>query len=216
MKRPAKLLLAACLVNMVVGSAFAAAAEGVAVEQDLPAVKASSLVTSAAWKRQADSYTLQLGLDRLKYLGFVNLSDALKSMPPTTSTRTQPVPIPNWRPNWQSDLAAQSLERASNFIAETIANLRRLDPTFGSRTLGVEDVGDHRVEAWLLKADGSVIQPSARTSEVAGTAAPARNDISISFTYSAAEAAQAVAIAIKIDNDFYIEKLQPLAAPAVQ
>ena len=76
-----------------------------------------------------------------------------------------------------------------------------------------------RIEVWLLKADGAQILPAAYTCAVvpAATGAPtslpsASQSRSEEFTYrySVADSTQAVAAAIRIDNDFYIEKLQPL------
>jgi hypothetical protein len=83
-----------------------------------------------------------------------------------------------------------------------------------------------RIEVWLLKADGTQILPAAYTCvplpAVQGdpasppTALRSRSQ-EISYRYSVADSTQAVAAAIRIDNDFYIEKLQPLESrPAGQ
>jgi hypothetical protein len=72
---------------------------------------------------------------------------------------------------------------------------------------------------WLLRADGTLVVPAAYTcrllpaSPEASTSPPsALRNKSDEFTYrySVEEGAQAVAAAIRIDIDFYIEKLQPL------
>jgi hypothetical protein len=182
------------------GSGFAMAAETAAVEQDLVSVKMSDQVRAAVWKRLPDSYTLQVVLDPPTY---VNVSDALKALRPRAIT-PQPQPIPKWRPGWELDAAAGQAERGSRFIAETIANLRSLDPAFGG------DAKDSRVGVWLLKADGTLIQPATYSRQNTGSSPPT---FSISYGFPVADSAQAVAAAIRINDDFYIEKLQPLGDP---
>src|SRR5262245_10146306 len=64
MKRPANLLLAACLATLVAGAAFevtAAAADAVAT-QDLVNVKAAGQVT-ASWTKHGSYYALQVILE---------------------------------------------------------------------------------------------------------------------------------------------------------
>jgi hypothetical protein len=220
-KQPARHLFATYLAIVIAGtgSDFATAAEVGAVEQDLASIKASNLVLSAAWKRQPDSYALLIVLDRSSYSG-----------------RAQPSASP------ASTLTAG--DRGSFFIGNTIANLRGLDPWIacgrtltmveGRRTVqpsqgtlapsrppvkapNLPNAREGRVEVWLLKADGTHIQPATYTCVDSSRYPPTGNDVSISYGYSNADSAQAVAAAIRIDGDFYIEKLQPLAAaPAVQ
>jgi hypothetical protein len=76
-----------------------------------------------------------------------------------------------------------------------------------------------RIEVWLLKADGTQILPAAYTCVlipavpgVPGSPASAARSRAEEFTYRypIADSANAIAAAIRIDNDFYIEKLQPL------
>lgn len=85
-----------------------------------------------------------------------------------------------------------------------------------------------RIEVWLLKADGTqilpkvyscVTGPAVRSVLSAPEPAPpllTKQD-QFSYRYSVADSEQAVAAAIRIDDDFYIEKLQPLQSrPAAQ
>jgi hypothetical protein len=83
-----------------------------------------------------------------------------------------------------------------------------------------------RIEVWVLKADGTHIVPANYTCTllpavpaVSGSPATAARSRAEEFTYrySIADSAQAVAAAIRIDNDFYIEQLQPLeSTPTAQ
>jgi hypothetical protein len=167
--------------------------------------------------------------------GAVNVAESLQKLLP------QGMPSPNGG-------GEVSPERSSYFIGNTIANLRELDPVFGCRTLTLVDgrrriggqspappappvppavvvqsyppaIKHRRIEAWLLKADGTQILPSAYTCVVVPASpgapdspqsAPRNRSEEFSYRYSIADSAQAVAAAIRIDNDFYIEKLQPL------
>jgi hypothetical protein len=219
MKRPAQFLFAAFLVFSIAGSVPATAAEGLAVQQDLVNVKASRKVVSAVWKREADSYTLRVLLDRsvsaataeeMRQQGIANVSEALALVPRVQELR--PSPIPNWRgKDGVFNTDADRLARSSFFIGETIARLRSMDPSFGcNRSL----TRDRRVEVWLLKADGTHVQPVSYGCEDAERALEGKSEISVSYGYSIADSAQAVAAAIKIDDDFYIDKLQPLIAAA--
>jgi hypothetical protein len=118
------------------------------------------------------------------------------------------------------------------FVGRTIANLRGLDPSFGTRTLqmveGRRVAGQRitplpriapKIQVWLLRADGTQILPTWRSAEpVAGKTCSLRCIATETlFRFSLPEGAQAVAAAISIDEQYYIEKLQPLASkPAAQ
>lgn len=235
MKRPARLLLPSCLAAAVASvSGFVMGAEGVETQQELANVKTAKQVLSAVWMRLPDSYTLQVVIDRNMPTPrvVVDVREALKSLPQNTS-RSQPQPIPNWPvPEPRVDA---SLLAAREFIANTIANLRNLDPAFCGRTLTATDgrrivpgqqaqapvpaplppwFRDRRVEVWLLNAGGTQIQNATYDCDFPGKTLPAGIEISISYGYSVADGAQAVAAAIRIGDEFYIEKLQPLAEPA--
>jgi hypothetical protein len=227
MKRPIKLLAACLTATAAMVSIFAIAAEGAATQQDLLNVKASPQVVSATWRRQADSYSLQVVIDPSR-IPVANVADVLRSLPPQNIS-TQPVPIPNW----QED-APSKAERDSFFIGNTIANLRGMDPVFCGRTLTLVDgrrmsgnaaqapppnnpqlTGKNPwVSVWLLKADGTAIQPATYSCVLASRTEPGNPQNSMLYGYPVAEGAQAVAVTIRIGSDFYVEKLQPLATPA--
>jgi hypothetical protein len=65
-----------------------------------------------------------------------------------------------------------------------------------------------RIDVWLLRADGTQILPAAYI--CAPPSASQSKADEITYRYSVADSTQAVAAAIRIDNEFYIEKLQPL------
>jgi outer membrane receptor protein involved in Fe transport len=88
--------------------------------------------------------------DEMRRLGFVNVADAL--------TQLVPQNISSYMPTLTGDNQAGSggggmdtMDRGSYFIGNTIANLRGLDPTFGSRTLTLVD--GRRVASTSNQAD---------------------------------------------------------------
>jgi hypothetical protein len=230
MMRPARLLLASCLAATAASvSGFATGAEGVEAQQELVNVKVAKHVLSAAWMRLPDSYTLQVVIDRSMPAVMVDIPAALRLLPQNVSpSRPQPIPL------WQED-APYSRDRGSQFIAETIANLRNLDVSLCGRTLTIDDgrrtapaqraeapgtiplppgFWDNRVQVWLLNAGGALIQNATYLCDDPGRNSPDRSDFLISYGYSLADGAQAVAAAIRIGDEFYIEKLKPLTEPA--
>jgi hypothetical protein len=205
MKCTAQIQLLACLAIVIAGeSGFAAATEVTASEQELQNVKASDQVVSAMWQRQPESCTLRVVIARSAAAALVNVEEALKAVPPNSS-RMQPQHIPNWRPNREQDAASENAERGSRFIADTIARLRAMDPAFSGGAPG-SDGKERRIEVWLLRADGSLIQPASYVRETGAR-------VSVSYGYSIADSMQAVAAAIRIDDGYYIDKLLPLHAP---
>jgi hypothetical protein len=223
MKSLARLLSATLLATIalfVTGSVTAA--EDVATQQELAGVKTSNQVLSAIWKRQPDSYTLQIVLDRSRYSA---RSGAAASAQPQAAAVS----------------SSSAADGSSYFIGNAIANLRGLDPWIAcGRTLTLIDgrrvvqgrptpapppvpppgslIGkERRVEVWLLRADGTYIPPANYSCVDASRTSPGNPEISISYGYSTADTAQAVAAAVRIDNEYFIEKLQPLMpAPAAQ
>jgi hypothetical protein len=67
-----------------------------------------------------------------------------------------------------------------------------------------------RVEAWLLKADGTQIMPATYICDPGPRDPDVKPKYDISYGFTAADGAQAVAAAIRVDGDFFIEMLQPL------
>jgi hypothetical protein len=260
MNRQVNLLFAACLATMVAGagSEVIAAAEGAAATQDLVNVRAAGQVT-ASWTRHPDFYALQvvmetskpgpprtgkpanLNAEEMRQQGIADAAEALRKLVPQN---VPGMPTPNTTGDGFPD-------RGSIFIANTIANLRGLDPVFGCRTLTLVDgrrvaegqppassapqapaaspapvvqsypprLKHPRIEVWLLSADGTQILPAAYTCVVVPAVPAASTSPSavsrnrseeFSYRYSVEDSAQAVAVAIRIDSDFYIEKLQSL------
>jgi beta-lactamase regulating signal transducer with metallopeptidase domain len=71
------------------------------------------------------------------------------------------------------------------------------------------------VEAWLLKADGTQIEPAAYKCDPGPSDTPPAERLNeISYAYPVEQAAQAVAVAIRINQEYFIEKLQPLQSSA--
>lgn len=231
-----RFLSAASLIALLAGvtPGVVAAAEGNGAAQDLLNVKRSDQVISAVWMRQPDSYAVKIVLDatnspasatapsaniapsvavdQARQPPALDVADALRALVPQNSAGAPYHPV---------------------FVDNTIDDLRKLAPVFGcSRTLtimdgrraapqrsytfapslpaGVPDARsrDRRVEVWLLKADGTQIQPAGYRCEY-GMARSGDKDASISYGYSLADGAQAVAAAIRVDDSFFIEKLQP-------
>jgi hypothetical protein len=200
------------------------AADSAVLAQDLLKAGASDKALSAVWTRRPDSYTLQVVFDPYRYVAG------------PAQVRTQSV----------STQAEYGAERGSYFIGSSIANLRCLDPLFGGRTLtliegrrAVQGSGTTtapaqapqappvrpaprteptpEVQVWLLRADGRQILPLPRSAAVvpAGTCMPGISG-EVLFRFDVAEGEQAIAAAIKIDDEYHIEKLLPLAPGAPQ
>lgn len=179
------------------------AAEGKLAAQDLTNVEASGQVT-ARWIREPESYTLLVVMERSKPRP-VAIRSANAKQPPAP---------------------AQQHDRPGYFIGNVTANLRDLDPLFSCiRSLTLADgrrtaqnipgrappilpydpkARQPRVDAWLLKADGMQIPAADYTC----TSHPGSTEVR--YEYPAADGGQAVAAAIRIDDEYYIEKLQPL------
>ena len=88
--------------------------------------------------------------------------------------------------------------------AGRIAQAVRNDPEFKARRPDIQ--------AWLLKADGTLIAPTRRLEP--GVAAKDRRQpygVEILFDYPLSADKEAVAAAISIDGEFYIEQLGSLA-----
>lgn len=230
MKRVAAPMFAVCSIACFasIGAEVTDPAEAGAALQDLPSVKSSNQIMDAQWVRQPDSYVILLVLDRSKYSGRTKAAAAQQALPVNTPTLVVD----------QKGVAGaiRAGDRSAFFLGNTIANLRGLDPWLacnrtltmidGRRTVAgqppppapptVSREKERRVEVWLLRSDGSQILPADYTCD-AGPVFPARNNVEISYRYPVADGAQAAAVAVRIDETFYIEKLQLLAsAPAAK
>ncbi len=87
-----------------------------------PNVKAANPITSIS------------GED-MRRLGIVNVADALTQLVPQNVSTYAPFAVSDTRGSASQDGA----NRAQNFVGATIANLRGLDPAYGSRTLTMID-----------------------------------------------------------------------------
>ncbi|MEO8314876.1 MAG: hypothetical protein ABI645_08795 [Pseudomonadota bacterium] len=221
-------LISACIATLaaIALPAVSAAAEIPVVAQDLLNVRASNKVAAALWTRRPDSYTLQIALPSSGCGGAKATTVAAEKAP-----------------------EANSVDRSSFFIGNTIANLRGVDPGFGGCILMLIDgrrvvqgssqpessrppeqaappklvvappKGPPSIQVWLLRADGTQIPPvmvAMESSNAYGCKAncPVSGKL---YRFPLVEGAQAVAAAVQIDDDYYIEKLQPLEPkPAVQ
>jgi hypothetical protein len=68
------------------------------------------------------------------------------------------------------------------------------------------------VQVWLLRADGTQILPVLQSPATASSGECKANRIAdeVLFRFDVAESAQAIALAMKIGDEYHIEKLQPL------
>ena len=228
-----------CLVTFMAGGpcTSATAAEDPVVAQDLVNVRASASIAASLWTRRPDSYTLQVAFPAATGCG----ASAPRANPPPAAVQQ-----PSLEAAQQAPQDSQNLDGSLRFIGSTIANLRGLDPTFGCRTLflvegrrvvpatsppvvsrAVEQPAPQKpevalpkrtpsVQAWLLRADGSLITPVAVSTEVS-YAYGCKVNCPVSgkqYRFSLAEGEQAVAVAINVDDEYYIEKLKTLATDA--
>jgi hypothetical protein len=221
MKRSAGIPIAACL-GAILGSVpliSAAAADNAVAVHELQEVTGSGEVLTARWMRQPDSYTLQVQLDPIRHAAKVEAARAA-SMERMAAGR-EPVPARVEQEASNREPVAPTT-RGDLFIGRTIANLRGMDPALCDRILTVIDGRElarngrnppqsrgHRVGVSILKADGSEIQPSGYSC-VADSAA-----IDVQYRYSIEDSAHAVTAAVRIDDVYYSEKLQPLAQQPV-
>lgn len=230
MKQPARLLFAICLTTMLAaaGSDHTSAAENEAPTQVLVQEDIPDQVTTAHWTRLPDAYVLRVVLDR--------------PAPPLRSevaTADQPAPA-------ITGGETQRRERGSIFIGDRVANLRGMDPAFGCRTLTLIDgrravsgqqpapaaappspdtmnqpypprVKDPRVDVWLLKSDGTQILPATYSCDLRRPGPDmSRPHAEISYEFPLAGTDQAVAAAIRIEDRYFIQKLQPASQPAAR
>jgi hypothetical protein len=78
-------------------------------------------------------------------------------------------------------------------------------------------VKDPRVEVWLLKADGTQILPATYSCDLTRHGPDtSRPHAEISYEFPLASADQAVAAAIRIEDRYFIQKLQRAADPVTR
>jgi len=197
--RPAR-LLSACLAMLVLPAMAPAADASDVAAHDLGKVAASEMVSAAQWMREPDSYTLKVVLDRERF--------AAKQRAVVAANKERMARDPN---------PAPGLDRGQYFIDATIASLRGAALWFPcGRIPRIQPVSapaparERRVEAWLLGADGTHIQPAGYN------CSEAPDVVEVLYRYAVADIGKAVAAAVRVDGDYYIEQLPPLIAQPVR
>lgn len=161
------------------------AAERAVWFQELEKLKASRKA-GARWIREEECYALQIWLYE-----------------PIASSEQSEV---------QSPTTAQQHEERGKYFLENpdIANTRVLNP-FSSYCTGLPTAGSSppnvvknpRAEVWLINSDGTQTSPADNRCEE-------RCNLDVLYRYTAEDGNKATAVAIRIDDEFYIEKLPPL------
>jgi len=232
----------ACLgVLAAAGSAVAMAAEDAAPGQELVNTSTLDNVVLARWTRQPDSYVLRVVLDTAKPvhtrmtremspLGQASRNAAQAQRvyePPALGTNTADRSsffigntIANLRgmdPTFCSRTLTLVDGRRTRGEAGQQPAEPRAQPEPRARTIQPYPaaIREPRVEVWLLKADGTQIKPATYICDPGPRNPDTKPMYDISYGFTAADGAQAIAAAIRIDGDFFIEKLQP-AEPVAQ
>jgi len=198
--------------------------------QDLPTVSASGNVTAALWTRRPDSYTLQLVLNRSRYA--LTLAPAAP-VPAASEVNVGAGPESLERSSFfvgnaianlrclDPDFGGRTLtlvdgRRTPGQQPTTPAPPGQMPPS--NPPLQVREALQLReapqVQAWLLRADGTQITPVRQVPQQLSDGKCAARHIADEILYrvSVADGSEAVAVAIRIDDEYYIEKLR-LQAP---
>jgi hypothetical protein len=97
-----------------------------------------------------------------------------------------------------------------------LADGRRMVATFRTNPADVQPPEKLETRVWLLRADGTQILPAVPSTNPSVDSC-SKNfrciAVDVLYRFSIADATAAVAIAIGIGDEFYIEKLQPLESP---
>jgi hypothetical protein len=216
MNRAGMLLRSMC-VAAIVGTVplFVAAADAPVVARELIAVRESGKVNAALWRRQDDVFILELKVD--PFIG--NTIACLRGLDPSfgaspSASTTPPQGQSSRSPPFSvadalNRLVPQNVATYMPFVvADTDLNLPGSTQTVQRRP--------KVVQVWLLRADGAQILPSARSDglskeDLCRARRDPRTGMSedeITYTFPVAGNEQAVALAIQIDEGFYIEKLR--------
>jgi hypothetical protein len=215
----------AAILVAINSSSPVAAAETTVLAQDLLKAGASDKAVSAVWTRRPDSYTLQVVFDPYRY--------AANPAP----VRTQPVSNqPENGPERSSFFIGNTI--ANLRCMDPAFGGRTLTLVDGRRTVqgqpgaaaapvqapqappvrpSPRSEQKPEVQVWLLRADGRQILPVLR-SPATVTAGECRRSIAdeVLFRFDVAESEQAIAVAMRIDDEFHIERLLPLVPGSPQ
>jgi hypothetical protein len=245
MQRLRNPLFNACLAGLAAaGAVVATAAEESAPGQELVNTGTLENIAVARWSRLPDSYVLRLVLDTTKPAR-TPMTRALSPFGGVTGGNAAqaqrvsepPVAVANTAERERASFfvgnsIANLRGMDPTFCGRTLtlvdgrrntgepgqqppASRPRSEPRARTAQPYLGSVREPRVEVWLLKADGTQIKPATYLCDPGPRLPDTGPMYDISYGFTAAEGAQAIAAGIRIDGDFFIEKLQP-AEPAAQ
>jgi hypothetical protein len=202
------------------------AAEGPVVAQDLVNVRASTSIAAALWTRRLDSYTLQIvfpssdqGCGAPRAPATAGTAQQTQSVPQGTEIDRSVYFIGNTIAN------LRGLDPCFGARTLTLVDGRRsvpgisppdsspkVEPVALQKPVVAPPLSVPGIQVWLLRADGTQISPVAMAMETSH-AYGCRINCPVSgkqYRFSLLEGAQAAAVAISVDDVYYIEKLKPL------
>ena len=231
MKRTAKLVFSACLTAMsAVGPSTTSAAQDEPPAQTLVQENNSGQMMAAHWIRMPDAFVLRVVIDQpqpepayrattqsaatdrpppreiISVDGGVNRSsffigntiESLRNLNPAFSCRT--LTLVDGRRGEQAQRPVGGQQPAPAHPDQPYSYLHQ--PS-------LPGYKDPRVDVWLLKGDGSQVLGATYSCEYARVdPANPRRHLEVSYEFPLAGIDQAVAAAIRIDDRFFIEKLQ--------
>jgi hypothetical protein len=225
MKLPRPFQFPAALALFIAATGASIASEATVLAQDLLKVSASDKVVAALWTRRPDSYTLQVVLERSR-----PVAKATPVSPPTASNEAE------YRSGTGSFFIGNTI--ANLRCLDPDFGDRTLTLVDGRRAVAGQSVAPPapqqpraappprpllsappQVQVWLLRADGTQILPVVQAPNPALAEPVCRTGVNtneVLFRFALADSGQAVAAAIKIDDEYYIEKLQPLVTETAQ
>lgn len=226
------LFAAGLAITATSGLECASAAEAGAQAQDLVQVTATGPVTTAQWERRADSYTLHFTYDPSRSAAARQLATTvvvIDTSAPVASNQASGEPMDRGSYFIRNTVAnLRGLDPA--FCGRTLTLVDGRRPTGGQTPPAVRPapaptstpmsvnqpyppkIRYGSIEVWLLKADGTQILPVTYSCDVAARPATGQTPVEITYEFPLAESEQAVAAAIRVDGNYYIEKLQRPAA----
>ena len=180
MQRSALLLLVACAAVMTTTVSAADPAEAIVRSQDLLNVRKAGI--TALWTRREGSYTLQLVMPVVLPARNSMSKPALRN---TEAATLEPVDVRGVR------IKAPVTSQATGIPGLTAAPLPQL-------------------QVWLLGPNGAEILPSMRGGPFPAVCNLRCQAQDLLFRFSIPDGQQAVAAAIRVGDEFYIEKLHSL------
>jgi hypothetical protein len=226
-QRRRHVLVSACFAISASTAAVAAtAAEDAVLAQDLVNVRASNKVTAAIWTHRPDSYTLQVVLAQSPYQRLTTAAAAA----PATSTPQETEGV-NGSPDRSSFFIGNTIANLRcmdpNFGGRTLtlldgrrvvagstpaASTAPLEPATQRPMAAAPPSAPPRIQVWLLRSDGTQIIPSSVSADFPTAKGCGTQSVTneILYRFPLRESAQAAAVAISVDDQYFIEKLRPL------